>query len=60
MDDLQRLLARLFRNLVGKKEVEPEEPSGTELAEDIGTLAARIDALEAGSRGPSGTLRAAE
>jgi multidrug efflux pump subunit AcrB len=60
MDDLQRLLARLFRNLVGKKEVEPEEPSATELAEDIGTLAARIDALETEKRGPSGTLRAAE
>ena len=60
MDDLQRLLSRLFRNLVGKKEDEPAEPSTTALAEDIGTLAARVEALESGNRGPSGTLRAAE
>jgi multidrug efflux pump subunit AcrB len=60
MDDLQRLLSRLFSGIVGKKEVEPEEPSATALAEDIGVLSARVDALETGKRGPAGTLRAAE
>jgi multidrug efflux pump subunit AcrB len=60
MDDLQRLLSRVFGGLVGKKDVEPEAPSPTALAEDIGALSARLDALESGGRGPAGRLRAAE
>jgi multidrug efflux pump subunit AcrB len=60
MDDLQRLLSRLFRGIVGKKDDEAEEPSPAELAENLGALAARVDALESGGRGPAGTLRAAE
>jgi predicted RND superfamily exporter protein len=60
MDDLQRLLARLFGGLVGRKEEEPEAPSTTVLAEDMGILAARVEALELGGRAPVGTLRAAE
>ena len=60
MDDLQRLLAWIFGGLVGKKEEEPEAPSTTVLADDIGTLAARVDALEAGRPAPVGALRAAE
>jgi multidrug efflux pump subunit AcrB len=60
MDDLQRLLARLFGGLVGRKEAEPEEPSTTVLAEDLESLSARVEALELGGRGPVGALRAAE
>jgi multidrug efflux pump subunit AcrB len=60
MDDLQRLLSRLFGGLVGKKEEELEGPSTTVLAEDIGTLAARVEALEANRPPPVGALRAAE
>jgi multidrug efflux pump subunit AcrB len=60
MDDLQRLLARIFGGLVGRKDAEPEEPSPADLARDIGTLATRIDALEGDGRGTAGTLRAAE
>jgi multidrug efflux pump subunit AcrB len=60
MDDLQRLLSRLFSGLVGRKEEEPEAPSTSALAEDIGTLAARVDALEATTPPPAGALRAAE
>jgi hypothetical protein len=60
MDDLQRLLTRIFGGLVGRKEEEPEAPSTTVLAEDIGTLAARVDALEAGRPLAAGALRAAE
>ena len=60
MDDLQRLLARLFGGLVGRKDEEPEEPSATALARDIDSLAARVGLLEAEGRVPAGTLRAAE
>jgi multidrug efflux pump subunit AcrB len=60
MDDLQRLLARVFGGLVGRKEEEPEAPSTTVLAGNMGALAARVDALETTVRGPMGTLRAAE
>jgi hypothetical protein len=60
MDDLQRLLARLFGGLVGRKEEEPEEPSATALAQGLGDLAARVEMLEGGGRSPAGTLRAAE
>jgi multidrug efflux pump subunit AcrB len=60
MDDLQRLLSRIFGGLVGKKEEELEGPSTTVLAEDIGTLAARVEALEANRPPPVGALRAAE
>lgn len=60
MDDLQRLLAWLFGGLVGSKDAEPEEPSPAALAEDLGSLAARVQALETGVRHPVGPLRAAE
>jgi hydrophobe/amphiphile efflux-1 (HAE1) family protein len=60
MDDLQRLLARLFGGLVGRKDEEPEEPSATALARHIDGLAARVGLLEAEGGVPAGTLRAAE
>jgi multidrug efflux pump subunit AcrB len=60
MDDIQRLLARVFGGLVGRKDPEAEAPSPEELARDIGTLAARIEALEGDARGQAGALRAAE
>jgi multidrug efflux pump subunit AcrB len=60
MDDLQRLLTRLFGRFVGRKEEEPEEPSTTVLAQDIGQLAARVEALEGAGPAPMGALRAAE
>jgi hypothetical protein len=60
MDDLQRLLARLFGGLVGRKDEEPEAPSATALARDIDSLAARVGLLEVEGRVPPGTLRAAE
>jgi hypothetical protein len=60
MDDLQRLLARLFGGLVGRKDEEPEAPSATALAQDIDALAVRVGLLESGGPRPAGTLRAAE
>jgi hypothetical protein len=58
MDDLSRLISRLFSRVIGDKEAEPESPSPE-------TLAAQIAALEAGqadlrSRLEGPGLRAAE
>ena len=57
MDDLSRLLGKLFSRVIGPKEVEPETPSPE-------ALAAQIAALEAGQADlrarMGGTLRAAE
>ena len=53
MDDLARLLGRIFRRLVAAKEAEPAEPTAEALAErltereaEIAALGARIAALE--------------
>ncbi len=53
MDDLQRLLARLFGRFVGPKEAEPEAPAPADLARsieagqtEIAAMRARLDALE--------------
>jgi len=57
MDDLSRLVGKLFSRIIGPKEVEPE-------AANADTLAAQIAALEAGQAElrarMGGTLRAAE
>ena len=57
MDDLSRLVSRIFARFIGEKEVEPETPTPE-------TLAAQIAALEAGQADlrarMGGTLRAAE
>ena len=46
MDDLSRLVGRIFRNVVGPKEVEPEVPDGLELAARLDAREAEIAALE--------------
>ncbi len=57
MDDLSRLVGKLFSRVIGRKEIEPEQPTPE-------TLAAQIAALEAGQAElrarMGGTLRAAE
>ncbi|MCA8881563.1 MAG: efflux RND transporter permease subunit [Rhodobacteraceae bacterium] len=65
MDDFQRLLAWMFRGVVGQKESEPEVPdlaAGLSNAqEEIDGLAARVAKLEGTERkGPRGHLEAAE
>jgi len=64
MDDLSRLLAKLFSKMIGEKEDEPEEPAPLVLLnridrndDDIATLSARMDSLE---RGRAGKLLVAE
>jgi hypothetical protein len=42
MDDLSRLLTRLFSRVIGPKEVEPEEPLPHVLAERISDLEAAL------------------
>jgi len=46
MDDLSRLVGRIFRNVVGPKEVEPQVPDGLELAARLEAREAEIAALE--------------
>ena len=68
MDDLQRLLARIFRGMVGRKEAEPVVPEAAELAasvaetrDDLAALEARLNRVEGQRRdGPPGRLEAAE
>lgn len=55
MDDLSNLVARLFRNLVGAKEAEPDALSPEELTRrladrdaDLATLRARLDRIDGG------------
>ena len=43
MDDLSRLISRLFSRIIGPKEDEPEEPAAHILAERIDALEARLD-----------------
>jgi hypothetical protein len=68
MDDLQRLLGRVFGGLVGRREPEPEQAGPEALRQEIaetraalGTVAARLEALEAQRAGaPLGKVAAAE
>jgi hypothetical protein len=69
MDDLSRLLARLFSRFIGPKEADPESPDNAELAArlaareaEIAALGARVEAVEAQSpdRRPPKTLHVAE
>ncbi|MCU0907791.1 MAG: efflux RND transporter permease subunit [Rhodobacteraceae bacterium] len=74
MDDLQWLLSRIFRGIVGPKETEPAEVPGHILAEDLSrtrddlaaarveldALAARVGSVERGGRPPRGLVEAAE
>jgi multidrug efflux pump subunit AcrB len=46
MDDLSRLVVRLFSRIIGPKETEPDEPAAHILAERIEALAERIDGIE--------------
>ena len=53
MDDLSRLLGRIFGRFVGPKEAEPEAPGAAELGRsieagqaEIAALRARLDALD--------------
>jgi multidrug efflux pump subunit AcrB len=50
MDDLSRVISWIFSRFVGKKEVEPEEPSGLELAGKIAVLREELDDLKAAQR----------
>jgi multidrug efflux pump subunit AcrB len=68
MDDLQRLLGRLFSRVVGPKEEEPVAPEPAELAEaidagaaELAALRQRIELLERGwpAQRPSGGLHVA-
>jgi multidrug efflux pump subunit AcrB len=59
MDDLQRLLARLFGRFVGPKEAEPEVPEPATLMDaieagrgEIAALKARLESLEEARPGP--------
>lgn len=45
MDDLSRLIGRLFSRIIGPKESEPDEPAASVLAERIDDLSIRVDAL---------------
>jgi hypothetical protein len=65
MDDLSRLLARLFGRLVGRKELEPAVPDPADLAQalearrlEIEALGRRLEGVEAANRPsrPSGGL----
>ena len=47
MDDISRVLGWIFGRFIGKKEVEPEAPDATVLAERIAAGRAEIDGLEA-------------
>jgi hydrophobe/amphiphile efflux-1 (HAE1) family protein len=69
MDDLARLMVWVFGPLVGKKEVEPDEPAASVLAERITQrdkaltgLAKRLEDVESalGSKRPPSTLHVAE
>jgi multidrug efflux pump subunit AcrB len=74
MDDLQNLLARLFRGMIGPKEAEPDVPEAQELADDLtrtreelaaarielDALSARVGSVERGGRPPRGLVEAAE
>ena len=74
MDDLQWLLGRIFRGVVGPKEQEPADVPGHVLAEDLSrtredlaaarveldALAARVGSVERGGRPPRGLVEAAE
>ena len=46
LDDLSRLVVRLFSRIIGPKETEPDEPAAHILAERIEALAERIDGIE--------------
>jgi predicted RND superfamily exporter protein len=46
MDDLSRLITRLFSRIIGPKEKEPDEPAAHILAERIEALAERVDGIE--------------
>jgi len=57
MDDLSRLLGRIFGRITGPKEAEPEEPPAHVLAEridrgqeELAQVAARVTALETGGK----------
>ncbi len=56
MDDLSRLVSRLFSRIIGPKESEPDEPAAHILAERIEELSTRVDALS----GKRPTLHVAE
>lgn len=56
MDDLSRLIGRLFSRIIGPKESEPDEPAASVLAERIDDLSTRVDALS----GKRPTLHVAE
>ncbi len=56
MDDLSRLISRLFSRIIGPKEAEPDEPAAHILAERIEELSTRVDALS----GKRPTLHVAE
>ncbi|WP_230426492.1 efflux RND transporter permease subunit [Paragemmobacter aquarius] len=56
MDDLSRLVGRLFSRILGPKESEPDEPAASVLAERIDDLSTRVDALS----GKRPTLHVAE
>ncbi|MBC2835984.1 efflux RND transporter permease subunit [Paragemmobacter straminiformis] len=45
MDDLSRIVGRIFSRVIGPKEDEPEEPAAHILAERIEDLSTRVDAL---------------
>ncbi|MEI4486174.1 efflux RND transporter permease subunit [Frigidibacter sp. MR17.14] len=50
MDDLSRLLARLFRGMVGAREAETAPPSPEALAAEIAAVKTRLKGLEARAR----------
>jgi hypothetical protein len=61
MDDLQRLLARIFGRFVGPKEAEPEPVDTHALAAEVTASRAELDALTARLKaieGPRQTPRA--
>ena len=58
MDDLSRLISRLFSRIIGQKEAEPEPPAPEVLAAQIAALEAAQADLRARLDGPG--LRAAE
>jgi len=61
MDDLSRLMSRLFSRIIGPKEADPEAPPAEVLAERIAALAAdQADLRNRLAPGGPGTLRAAE
>jgi len=59
MDDLSRLMSRLFSRIIGPREKEPDEPAAHILAERIEALAERIDGME-GKPTPRPALHVAE